>query len=264
MITLSKNIASTGATPWCVAVQSGAASGWPGTDWLEDIVLRQSGETVYNNWWQGTQKWTSPEIKQAWQTWGEIVATSGMVYGGPNNMLSTNFGNVGDGLFTTPPHCYMVHQASFIASFFTADVPGIQPVTDFNYFPFPPFSTSAPKATETGGDIVAMFNKTPQAQAFIRYLATPEAQAIWAARGGGYLSANKDVPLSIYPDPLSRDEGDLLTSVEVVVFDASDQMPAQMTDAFYSAVLDYIQNPSSLDSILSNLDSVQASAYKQP
>jgi alpha-glucoside transport system substrate-binding protein len=261
MMTLSKNIMDSGNTPWCVALESGAASGWPGTDWLEDIVLRQSGQDVYNQWWQGKIKWTSSEIKQAWQTWGEIVATSGMVYGGSNAMLSTNFGDVGNGLFTTPPNCYMAHQASFIGDFFTSNNPGVQPVTDFTYFPFPPFNASAPKATETGGDLVAMFNKTPQAEALMRYLSTPEAQAIWAKRGGGYLSANKDVPGSVYPDQLSRDEGNLLTSVQVVVFDASDQMPAQMTSAFYSAVLDYVQNPSSLDSILSNLDSVQTSAY---
>ncbi len=261
MMTLSNDIMSAGHAPWCVALESGAASGWPGTDWLEDIVLRQSGQDVYNQWWQGKIKWTSSEIKQAWQTWGKIVATSGMVYGGPNAMLTTNFGDVGNGLFATPPNCYMAHQASFIGNFFTSNNPGVQPVTDFTYFPFPPFSASAPKATETGGDLVAMFNKTPQAEAFMRYLATPEAQAIWAARGGGYLSANQNVPESIYPDQLSRDEGNLLTSVEVVVFDASDQMPAEMTSAFYSAVLNYVQDPSSLDSILSNLDSVQSTAY---
>jgi alpha-glucoside transport system substrate-binding protein len=95
----------------------------------------------------------------------------------------------------------------------------------------------------------------------MRYLATPEAQAIWAKIGGGYLSPNKDVPLSTYPDELSRKAAGLLTSVQVAVFDASDNMPQAMQAAFYKAVLDYIQNPSDLDSILQNLDSVQQSAY---
>jgi alpha-glucoside transport system substrate-binding protein len=263
MIDLSKTIADSGTTPWCVALGSGAATGWPGTDWLEDIVLRQAGATVYNGWWQGTVKWTSPEIKTAWQTWGEIVATPNMVFGGPNAMLATNFGNVGDGLFTTPPHCDMVHQAIFITSFFEANTPGVQPVTDFDFFGFPPFEANQPLATETSGDLMAMFNDTPQSQALIRYLATPEAQAIWAQRGGGYQSANSAVPISLYPDELSRKAAQRLAAAEVSVFDASDNMPNAMQSAFYTAILDYIQTPGNLDSILQQLDSVQQSAYQQ-
>ncbi len=263
MITLSQQIAATGATPWCVALESGAASGWPGTDWLEDIVLRQSGEATYNDWWAGKIKWTSPEIKQAWQTWGQIVATNGMVYGGANSMLTTNFGNVGDGLFTTPPHCYMVHQASFIADFFTTNTPGIKPVTDFNWFGFPPFQSGAPVSTEMAGDLFGMFNDTPQAEALVKYLVTPEAQAIWVQRGSA-ISPNNKVPLSLYPDELSKAAAQRLVDASVAVFDASDQMPSAMQNAFYKAVLDYVQTPGNLDSILANLDSVQSSAYTAP
>ncbi len=82
--------------PWCLGVESGAASGWPGTDWIEDFVLRQSGPDVYNQWWQGKVKWTDPAIKQAWQAFGGVVAAS---YGGPTAVNATNFANAGDPLF---------------------------------------------------------------------------------------------------------------------------------------------------------------------
>lgn len=262
MMSLSSQIADTGSTPWCVALESGAASGWPGTDWLEDIVLRQSGESTYNDWWQGKIAWTSPEIKQAWQTWGQIVADPKMVYGGANAMLTTNFGNVGDGLFTDPPNCYMVHQASFITSFFQDNTPGVQPVTDFDFFGFPPFTAGAPASTEMAGDLFGMFNDTPQAEALIRYLVTPEAQDIWVKIGGA-ISPNKDVPLDTYPDELSKKAAQRLTSAEIAVFDASDLMPEAMNSAFWQAILNYVQNPQNLDSILQNLDSVQQSAYNQ-
>jgi alpha-glucoside transport system substrate-binding protein len=261
MMTLSKQIADGGSTPWCVALESGAASGWPGTDWLEDIVLRQSGEQTYNDWWQGKIAWTSPEIKQAWETWGQIVADPKMVYGGANTMLTTNFGNVGDGLFTTPPNCYMVHQASFITSFFEQNTPGVKAVQDYDFFPFPPFDASAPQSTEMAGDLFGMFNDTPQAEALIRYLTTPEAQAIWV-KAGGAISPNKSVPLDLYPDALSMKAAQRLTGVDVAVFDASDMMPEAMNSAFWQAILNYVQKPSDLDSILQNLDSVQSSAYK--
>ena len=263
MMTLSQQIMSTGATPWCVALESGAATGWPGTDWLEDIVLRQAGVQTYNDWWAGKVKWTSPEIKQAWETWGQIVATDGMVYGGANSMLTTNFGNVGDGLFTSPPNCYMVHQASFIADFFQTNTPGVKPVTDFNYFGFPPFQSGAPVNTEMAGDLFGMFNDTPQAEALVKYLITPEAQAIWVQRGSA-ISPNKEVPTSLYPDELSKRAAEILTSAEVAVFDASDQMPTAMQNAFLQGIVNYVQSPSDLDSILANLDSVQSSAYTTP
>src|SRR5467141_2982609 len=84
---------SSGTTPWCIALESGAASGWPGSDWVKEIVLSQSGPTVYDAWWQGKQKWTSPEIKLAWQTWGTILGSGDSnVYGGAKNMAATNFG----------------------------------------------------------------------------------------------------------------------------------------------------------------------------
>jgi alpha-glucoside transport system substrate-binding protein len=263
MMTLSKQIADGGNTPWCVALESGAASGWPGTDWLEDIVLRQSGRDVYDQWWQGQIKWTSDPIKQAWNTWGEIVANPDtMVYGGVNTMLTTNFGNVGDPLFTDPPGCYMVHQASFITSFFQENTPGVQPVTDFDFFGFPPFQEGAPVSTEMAGDLFGMFNDTPQARAVINYLVTPEAQAIWV-QAGGAISPNKDVPLDLYPDQLSMKAAERLTSAEIAVFDASDMMPEAMNNAFWQAILNYVQDPTQLDSILQNLDSVQADAYSQ-
>jgi alpha-glucoside transport system substrate-binding protein len=85
-------LAGTAAAPaeslWCVGLESGAASGWPATDWIEDIVIRQSGPDVYDAWVAGTQKWTSPEIKSAFETFGQVL---GNTYGGANTVLTTNF-----------------------------------------------------------------------------------------------------------------------------------------------------------------------------
>lgn len=260
MMALSKKIVDSGQTPWCEAVESAAASGWPGTDWLEDIVLRQSGEKTYTDWYTGKLAWTSPEMKKAWQTWGQIVTDPKMVYGGANTILTTNFGNVGTPLFTTPPGCYMVHQASFITDFFMQNTPGLKPVADFDFFPFPPFDASAPQSLEIAGDLFGMFKDTPQARALIKYLVTPEAQAIWVQRGGA-ISPNKSVPTTLYPDPLSKKAADMLVSAQVAVFDASDLMPEAMNAAFWKAILEFIQTPNNLDSILQNLDTTRQSAY---
>ena len=70
LMTLTQTIADSGRVPWCAGFGSDAATGWPGTDWIEDLVLRQSGPDVYDAWWQGEQAWNSPEIKEAFEAFG--------------------------------------------------------------------------------------------------------------------------------------------------------------------------------------------------
>jgi alpha-glucoside transport system substrate-binding protein len=262
MMALSERMAESGTAPWCVGLESGAASGWPGTDWLEDIVLRQSGPEAYDSWYQGELAWTSDEIRAAWETWGEIVAESRMVFGGPATMLTLNFGQAANPLFTDPPGCYLHHQASFITGFIEESNPDLEPVEDYRFFPFPRMDESQGESLEIAGDLFGMFNDSPQSRALIRYLTTPEAQAIWVQRGGA-ISPNQAVPLELYPDPISEQSAELLTSAEVVRFDASDLMPEAMNNAFWQAVLEYVQNPGGLERILSNLDRVQADAYAE-
>jgi alpha-glucoside transport system substrate-binding protein len=86
---------------WCLGVESGSASGWPGTDWIEDLVLHQSGPDVYTRWYQGKVKWTDPAIKQAFDTYYNDVVKN--TYGGGTNAVATNFANAGDPLFKTQP-----------------------------------------------------------------------------------------------------------------------------------------------------------------
>jgi len=107
-----------------------------------------------------------------------------------------------------------------------------------------------------------MFRATPQARALISYLTTPQAQAIWVKRGGA-LSPNKDIAPDSFPDQLAGQENQIMASAKIVRFGAGDLMPAAMTDAFYKGVLDYVQNPGDLDSILANLDKAQADSYKR-
>jgi alpha-glucoside transport system substrate-binding protein len=262
MMTLSNKIAAGGTAPWCLGLESAATSGWPGTDWLSDIVLRQSGPDVYDQWYQGKLKWTSPEIKKAWQTWGQITADPKMVYGGRQSMLSANFGTAGDPMFANPPKCYLYDQGNFISDFFVKDNPGLKPVDGYNFLLFPDIDSKYAGSAQAAGDLFGMFRDTPQSRALIKYLTTPEAQAIWVKRGGA-LSPNKQLSASAYPDQIAAQQAQLLTAAKVVRFSAGDLMPQAMTDAFYKAVLDYVQNPGSLDSILANLDKVQADAYKR-
>src|SRR5437879_3351800 len=263
MVTLQSQIKGTGTTPWCVALKSGGADdGWPGSDWLKEIVLSQSGPDVYDKWVAGTQKWSSPEIKSAFQTFGSILGPGGnLVYGGPQYVVATAFGDVGTPMFASPPKCYMLNQASFITTFFTKANPSLQPVTDFNFFPLPDINSQFTGAHVVAGDTFSMFKDTPQARKLIAYLTTADAQAIWVKRGGK-LAVNKDVPVADYPDPLAKEFAQIIVNTQIAKYDATDQMPADMKAAAWADLVKFIGNQNQLDSLLAHLDSVQAASYK--
>jgi len=246
---------SKATAPWCLGIESGAASGWAGTDWIEDLVLRQAGPDVYNQWWQGKIKWTDPAIKAAFTTFGEVVAQS---FGGATGVNATNFANAGDPLFKTPPGCLFLHQASFITGLggFKTAASG----TDYNFFPFPDVNTQFTGAVEGAGDLFGMFHDTPAARSLMAYLVTAPAQNIWV-KAGGAISANKSA--TDYPDDISKRSAQLLADAKIFVFDASDLMPTAMNAQFWTDIVKYVQHPDQLDAILADLDKTQADAYSQ-
>jgi len=200
--------AATGSTkPWCVGLESGAASGWPGTDWIEDFVLRQSGGDVYDKWVAGTQTGSSAEIKSAFEAFGAVIQDAS---GGSDAVLTTNFGDGGNGLFTDPPACVFHHQASFMTDFFKNQ--GGAQDGEFDFFLMPDLNSEFAGSVTGAGDLFGMFHDTPQARELMKYLVTAEAQAIWVGRGGA-LSASKSV--TTYPDDISQRSGEILGNAKI-------------------------------------------------
>jgi alpha-glucoside transport system substrate-binding protein len=247
--------AATGPTmPWCVGLASGEASGWPGTDWIENILLRQSGTRVYDDWVVGRSGWQSSHVRSAFRTFGEVVS-EGMVHGGVDGALTTDFGDAGQPLFTDPAGCLYLQGASFMPSFFRSL--GLTPGVDYDFFPLPEFGPEGSATVEVAGDLFGLVTDDEEARGLLRYLVTPEAQQIWVTRGGA-LSGNTMV--TDYPDTIAQREASILTAAGSVRFDASDQMPATVNQAFWQAVLDFTRDQSRLDDILSGLDAVTARA----
>ncbi|MCZ4123445.1 ABC transporter substrate-binding protein [Streptomyces sp. H39-S7] len=258
--TLNQLIARSGVPPWCIGLESSSTSGWPGTDWLEDIVLAQSGPVIYDQWARGELPWSSREIQLAWQTWGEIIGTRGLVLGDARGMLLTPFGAAGTSLFSQSPGCYFDHAGSFITESYQKGSPHLAPGGDFDATPFPTINPRFRGSAEVAGDLIAMFHATPAARQLVAYLTTTAAQNIWVGRGGA-ISPNREVAASEYPDALSRRLRQLLVDAPTVRFDASDLMPDTMQSSFHQAVLSYANDPTQLSSILAALDRVRATVY---
>jgi alpha-glucoside transport system substrate-binding protein len=253
---LAQGAANQGAAKalWCLGIESGAASGWPTTDWIEDLVLRTAGPDVYTSWYEGKTKWSDPAIRNAFQMYVDDVVAK--TYGGPKTAVATNFGNAGDPLFATPPGCEFLHQASFITTFsqFKTHTSG----TDYNFFPFPDINPQFSGAVEGAGDLFGMFHATPAAKSLMKYLVTAPAQDIWVKIGGA-LSANKNA--ADYPDDISKRSAQVLANAKIFVFDASDSMPTAMNDAFWKDAVALTNGSMTVDQALSDLDSVQKDAY---
>jgi len=261
LMRLTERIAADGRTPWCVGLESGSASGWPATDWIEVLLLKAAGPEVYDRWYRHEISWEDPAVRQAWERFAQVVGEPRYVYGGRQGVLATNFAQAAFPLFSDPPGCYLHHQATFIQDFIRQQFPNLRPGEDFDFFPFPAVDDRSQNAVVAAGDLVGIFRDTPQARALVRYLASAEAQAVWVRRGGA-LSPNRQVSLDDYPDPLSRRAAEVLRSAEVARFDASDLMPEAVNSAFWRATLDFVQEPRRLGALLAHLERVAREAYR--
>jgi alpha-glucoside transport system substrate-binding protein len=245
---------------FCAGFESGAASGWPASDQIDNIIMRQSGDQVYTSWIQGKTKFSSPQIKLGYQTFLKEVSAS-TVYGGTNTVLSTNFGKAGDPLFKQPAGCLFLEQATFITSFFQQDFPSLnlKAGTDFDFFGHPSMGNSQYDGNVNGFyDNFSMYNDTPAARKLMQWMVTKDAQQIWA-NDGGTLGANKSLT---YTDPVFKNAADVAASAKNLLVTAGDYMPSDMQSAFWKSLLNVTNNPSSLDSELAHLDQVQAAAYQ--
>ena len=252
---LSVQASGTAQRTWCMGLQSGGSSGWPGTDWIEDFLLRQSGPEAYDAWVGGKLAWTSNEVRQAFLSYGRIVA-DGAVYGGRRAALNTYFADAGDPLLSHPPGCLFLHQASFMTSFLDA---AASPPPTYDFFPFPDIDPRYAGSLVVAGDLLGLLEPTPAARRFVAYLVTSEAQAIWVGRGGA-LSGNLDV--HAYPNDIARREAALLSAARIARFDASDAMPSDLSAAFLQAVLDFTADQSRLEAILGQLEALRTKAAR--
>jgi alpha-glucoside transport system substrate-binding protein len=252
--------AAAGRTPFCIGLESGPVSGWPGASFIQQFMLQQSGADAYNRWWQGELAWTSPEVRQAFESFGAVATDDTQVAGGPTAALTTNFATAGVGLFDDPPSCYLHVQGDWLGNAMVATVPDIEPITDVDFFLFPAASPDAEPGIVTSGETFGAFADTPQTNAFLQYVASPQFSELIAGTGV-WIGPNRQTPLDAYRSELSRKAAEAYLNADTVVFGAQDGMPAAMSTAFHEAVMSYVADPGSLDAILANLDEVQETAY---
>jgi len=257
MIALSDQLVAAGLSPWSIGVESGGTSGWPGTDWIGQLLLSEHGPESYDQWVNHEIPWTDSRVRSAWEKFGQIALTPGYVAGGADFVLSTNFASASYLPFESPPKAAMYFLGSFVQGFIEGQFPDLIIEEDYSFFPFPSVNPQYEGAVTSGADLLVMFNDNEASCSLVEYLTTAEAQEIWVNRGG-FTSTNKLVSLESYPDSLAARVAEQLTSAEIVRFDADDIWGGDLQDAFYHGVLNYLADPSRLDSVLEDIEAVAA------
>ena len=250
MLALSDQIVEDGDTPWCVGIESGAATGWPATDWLEEIMLRTTSLDNYDKWTTGQLAFSSPEVKNAAEVLTNVWQDK-YVYGGQAAIVTTFFGDAPVPMFEEPPKCWLHKQGNFITSFFPE---GVKAGVDYDFFYLPPIDEQYGKPFLVAGDIMAMFNDRDEVRAVMEYFTKGEAVKGWLAAGGA-LSPHKDSQLDWYGDDVERGVAAIVMEATSVRFDGSDLMPGEVgAGSFWKGMTDYFSGAADLDTVLAEID----------
>ncbi len=238
--------------PWCFSVFAGSSTGWPATDWIEDLVLRRAGVDVYEQWAQGELSWQVPEIHDAFREFRELVVDNERSAGGLRAVLQTEVSSAGDPLFADTPGCAMYKQASFAEDWFPGGTT-VGPDDDVDYFVLP-----SGAADETGlvtaGDAAVAFADRPNVNRFMAFIASADGGRAWAD-DGGFVSRRTDVDLDQYYDDADAGVAALLQTQTTARFDASDMLPADVgSDLLWRQVTDWLNGSLKLDDLLASLD----------
>jgi alpha-glucoside transport system substrate-binding protein len=254
MLALSDQIVADGGTPWCVGFGSEAATGWPATDWIEDIMLRTAGLETYTKWYKHEIPFNDPSVAHAAELFGDVMFHDGYVLGGAENTPSVPFGDAPAPMFEEPPGCWLHRQASFINAFFPK---GAEAGVDYDWFPLPPIDQ---EGTLFAGELAVTFHNRPEIVDFLNKFMGEEVQcALGGVPASSRISPNVNVGPDCYANAILADASVVLTDAlanGTGGFDASDLMPPAVgSGSFWTGMVDYMKGgPDSLQGILDDIE----------
>jgi len=253
LIALQDQIVSDGDTPWCVGIESGAATGWPATDWMEEVMLRTTSLENYDKWVSGELPFSSPEVKNAAEEIGAIWLNDSYVYGGTKTIVSTSFGDAPAPMFNDPPKCWLHKQGNFIVSFFPQDK-NLESGVDYDFFYLPGIDETYGKPVLVGGDVWSMFNDRPEVRAVMEWFTRADHLKTWLA-SGGTIAPQNDVDLAWYGNDIDRGVAQILADATSVRYDGSDLMPGEVgSGSFWKEMTAWVSGSEDLDTALNNID----------
>jgi alpha-glucoside transport system substrate-binding protein len=232
LLALSDEIAASDfeGNAWCAGIESGVATGWAATDWMEDIMLRLHPAETYDAWVDNSMPFNDERVLQVLQEAGKILKNPDYV-GNVSAIATTSFSAGGAGV--VDGSCAMHRQASFLGGILVGDYGAtiVSPdqtdveggITTF-YFPG---ASATDRPALGGGEFVGAFSDAGAVQAVQLYLTTPEWNNKKAALGG-WFSPNLGLDTANVADPVNKVAVEILQNATTFRFDASDLMPGEV------------------------------------
>jgi len=253
---LTDQIQKDGTTPWCFGIESQAATGWPATDWVENLMLINNGSDVYNQWVAHKVPFNDPKVAQVLDQMDKLLLADGRTNGGRKSIASSNFLTAGNPLFDNPPGCFMYRQGNFVA-----DEGGFpkKVLADLDnqvgVFPMPG-KTAQDKPVLGGGDLAGIFSKdNKSAQKLVAFLASPEFGTNGYGKTGAWISPNTKFDTSIYPSQTLQAIAKVAYGSTEFVFDGSDQMPGEVgSGSFWRDMTAWISGSETAKQALDNIE----------
>ncbi len=252
---LVEKMAADGNVPWSMGLESGDATGWTGSDFIQDILLVQQGPAYVMGIMDGSVPYNDPGVKQAYETYGKWATDPKYTVGGAQGTLSTAFGDAIFKPFSDPPEAMMVKQSGFAGGNIAAQFPDLKQGTDYDFFIVP-----GAQGLQGGADWMMAFSDKPAVKALVAYLSSSEGGANWAKATFG-LSPNKGAAGN-YTDPALQKLGQALATTKGFTPDIGDTIPGGFGSAEWKAIVDYLSG-GDLDKALSDAAAVQAEALKK-
>ncbi len=223
MEALADKMAANGQTAFCGGLGSGGATGWPGTDWVEQMVLREYGAKVYGDWVSHKIKFSDSRIQSAMKKVAAWMQNPKWV-GDVKAIATTTFQDAGKGIPTGK--CNMLQQASFYGNILAEEGAVISEKGDAFVFYLPGTNPAVTIPVVGGGEFTAAFSSRPEVAQVQAYLSSA-TYATSRVQLDNWVSANSGVPLSAYKNPVDKLAAQYLANPKsTFAFDASDLMPA--------------------------------------
>ena len=250
---LVEQIKADGNVPWCVGIESGDATGWAFTDWMEDVMLRLHGPDVYDQWVSNEMPFNDPRVIEVAEFVGEMWFTEGNVLGGRDLIAATGFKEAA--LPVAEGHCVLHRQANFAGSYFIEIGVELGPDGDVNVFYLPTISNDFGTVVLGAGDHAVGFTDKPETLATLEYIGTAEfADTRILADKGGFLSPNRDHDTSLYSSDFDRTLAEILVSADPFRFDASDLMPGEVgAGEFWRSGTDYVSGAKTVEEFVEDV-----------
>ena len=263
LVELTDRMVLDGHTPWCHGEGSGAASGWPGTDLIENLLLHDS-LADYDAWLGHELDFASPPVRRAFERMARLLLEPGHLAGGPATAATLDFAASVGPLVDDPPGCLLYPQGSDAQVWLPF---GVEPGRDVGVFPFPPVSSDRDPMVLGAGDFLIAFHDRPEVREVVATVLREEFGRAWATVDPSFMSARRDFPPTAYvrcdsscgPDPVRTALAPTLTDAlehDRFRFDGSDLLPHGVgLEPMWETMVEFVgEGPGNLDRLLTELD----------